>query len=161
LLNSLAARASLDVWRMITRSPAEAFSETAARLPHFLAGIGTIFLMFLLGRAVGSPLAGASAAWLPALHPWHVRSSAVMRGRAHSAAGSSACGHSRWALRRRAGDLMAPRDGRAAHRDRAGDCRIAESRSKPAAGIAHDGVVSHLCAASGRARRLPHAGVHW
>ena len=80
LLNSLVSRVSLDVWRAVTGTPREEFSETVARLPQFLAGLGTIFLLFLLGREIGSPLVGLTAAWLLAPHPWHMRYAVEMRG---------------------------------------------------------------------------------
>ncbi len=80
LLNSLTARLALEVWHALSGAPREAFSETAARMPHLIAGLGTILLVFLLGREVGSPLAGLGGAWLLALHPWHVRYSVEMRG---------------------------------------------------------------------------------
>jgi 4-amino-4-deoxy-L-arabinose transferase-like glycosyltransferase len=80
LLNSLLSRISLDLWRSATGAAPDAFRESVTRLPNFLAGLGTIFLMFLLGRAIGSPLAGVAAAWLLALHPWHIRYAVEMRG---------------------------------------------------------------------------------
>jgi hypothetical protein len=80
LLNSLLARISLDLWQSATGAAPEAFRESVTRLPNFLAGLGTLFVMFLLGREIGSPLAGVAAAWLLALHPWHIRYAVEMRG---------------------------------------------------------------------------------
>jgi 4-amino-4-deoxy-L-arabinose transferase-like glycosyltransferase len=80
LLNSLVSRVSLQAWRSITGSPREAFNEVAVRLPHFLAGLGTIVLVFLLGREMSSPLIGVAAAWLMAVHPWHIRYAVEARG---------------------------------------------------------------------------------
>lgn len=80
LFNSLATRASLSLWRTVTGAPREAFNEFFSRLPHLTMGLGSIVLIFLLGREIGSPLAGLSAAWLLALHPWHLRYSVEMRG---------------------------------------------------------------------------------
>jgi hypothetical protein len=80
LLNSVVSRVSLDAWRAVTGQPRVAFDEAVARFPHFLAGIGVIFLMFLLGREMGSPLVGVTAAWLMAIHPWHIRYGVEARG---------------------------------------------------------------------------------
>lgn len=80
LLNSLTTRVSLSLWRSATGAPREAFNEFVSRVPQFLAGLGSIAIMFFLGREVRSPLAGLGAAWLMALHPWHIRYSVEMRG---------------------------------------------------------------------------------
>jgi hypothetical protein len=80
LLNSLTSRLSLDVWRAVTGAPREAFSEAATRMPQYLAALATILVVFLLGCEIGSPLVGAGAAWLMAVHPWHVRYGVEARG---------------------------------------------------------------------------------
>jgi hypothetical protein len=52
LLNSLVTRESLALWRAFTHAPADAFSETALRMPAFIAGLLTIAMIFLLGWRV-------------------------------------------------------------------------------------------------------------
>lgn len=80
LLNSVTTRLSLDAWRWATGSPREAFNEFVTRIPQLLAGLASIVVMYLLGRECGAPLAGIGAAWLLAIHPWHIRYSVEMRG---------------------------------------------------------------------------------
>ena len=80
LLHTLISRVSLDVWQSATGASPEEFRESEIRMSSFLAGLGTIFIMFLLGREIGSPLVGVGAAWLMALHPWHIRYAAELRG---------------------------------------------------------------------------------
>jgi hypothetical protein len=80
VLNSILSRVSLDGWQRITGAPPHAFRESVTRMPGLLAGLGTIFLMFVLGRELGAPVAGVGAAWLLALHPWHIRYAVEMRG---------------------------------------------------------------------------------
>ena len=73
VLQSILSRAANEVWRFAVRPTGLQFSETAIRLPGFLAGIGAVAaLAFLLAR-LGFPAAGALAAWVLALHPWFLR----------------------------------------------------------------------------------------
>ena len=55
-----------------SRQSSLAKSEFALRLPSVLAGIASIFLVFLLGRKTLSEEAGLLAAWCFALHPWFI-----------------------------------------------------------------------------------------
>jgi hypothetical protein len=80
VLNSVLSRVSLNAWQRITGARAHQFRESVTRMPGLLAGLGTIFLMFILGREMGAPVAGVGAAWLLALHPWHIRYAVEMRG---------------------------------------------------------------------------------
>ena len=80
LLNTLLARESLDVWRFVRGQPPEAFSETAERIPPFVAGALTLVLVFVLGAELGAPWLGVGAAALLAAHPWHVRYAVEARG---------------------------------------------------------------------------------
>ena len=72
-LYSAAARLSLDAWRLRSGRPAPAFDELALRLPSLVAALASVALIGLLLRAWGFPRAGVAAAWLLALHPWHIR----------------------------------------------------------------------------------------
>ncbi len=80
VMNSLTMRLSLDAWRAITGAPREAFAEYAVRLSSYIAALVTLFMIFLLGKELGSSLSGLAGTWLLALHPWHVRYSAEARG---------------------------------------------------------------------------------
>src|SRR5512134_1574851 len=80
VLYSAAARTSLAAWRTATGAPAEAFDELALRLPAWLAALAAIVLAGLLVRDLGFPRAGPVAAFLLALHPWHIRFGADGRG---------------------------------------------------------------------------------
>lgn len=80
VLNSVIMRWSLDAWRAITGAPRDAFTEHVTRLPSYIASVLTLLMVFLLGKELGSPLAGLAAAWLLALHPWHIRFAAEARG---------------------------------------------------------------------------------
>ena len=77
---SVAARASLGVWRAATGAAPEAFDELALRLPAWLAALASVALLGLLVHELGFPGAAPAAALLLALHPWHVRFGADGRG---------------------------------------------------------------------------------
>lgn len=79
-LNSALNRIALSTWRFCTNTPREEFSEAVLRTPALLAGLLTISLVFVLGCQMGAPWAGAGAAALLALHPWHIRYAVEARG---------------------------------------------------------------------------------
>lgn len=79
-LYTIVSKASMDIWRGVTGAPRAAFDETAFRMPSLLAGLGSLVLLAVLLARLGFPDAGWLAAWLMALHPWHVRYSAEGRG---------------------------------------------------------------------------------
>ena len=97
VLYSAAARTSLAAWRTATGAPPEAFDEFALRLPAWLAAIASIVLVGLLVRDLGFPRAGPVAAFLLALHPWHIRFGADGRGYSFVVLGTLAGG---WLLLR-------------------------------------------------------------
>lgn len=80
LLQSALSRMSLETWRLFREKDAEAFSEIAARLPSFIAGIFTIVGVALIGVQIGRQWVGFGAAALLTLHPWHVRYAVEARG---------------------------------------------------------------------------------
>ncbi len=80
LMNSVTMRLDLEVWRLVSGEPREAFAEHVVRMTAFLCGLGTILMVFFLGRELGSTLSGLAGAWLMALHPWHVRYASEARG---------------------------------------------------------------------------------
>lgn len=67
------ARACLAAWRTVARPELPLANEAAVRLPAFAAGIAAVVFVALLGRRLALPAAGVLAAWILALHPWHLR----------------------------------------------------------------------------------------
>ena len=85
LLHTIPARWCLDAWRLATGQPREAFSETAVRLVPWLCGLLTVAAiawLVVVGTGGGrlGVAAAVTAAWLLALHPWHVRWGVDARG---------------------------------------------------------------------------------
>ena len=79
-LQSILCRLSLGVYRAIVRPEGLQFSETAVRLPSFVAGALSIPALALLVARLGFPWAGVVAAGLLALHPWHLKLATEARG---------------------------------------------------------------------------------
>ncbi len=79
-LQSILCRLSLGVYRAIVRPEGLQFSETAVRLPSFIAGALSIPALALLVARLGFPWAGVVAAALLALHPWHLKLATEARG---------------------------------------------------------------------------------
>jgi hypothetical protein len=79
-LYSASARLSLGAWRRAAGRAPPAFDEFALRLPAWLAAMASVLVLGLLLGDWGFPRAGVAAAWLLALHPWHVRYGADGRG---------------------------------------------------------------------------------
>ena len=55
-------------------------SEAAARLPSYVSGILLVGVVALLAARFGLAWEGALAAWLIAIHPWHLRFTTEARG---------------------------------------------------------------------------------
>lgn len=66
------ARLCLETWRTATGAARPDFAEWVVRLPSLLAGLASIALVGWLGRRVHSPATGLLAAFLLAIHPWHM-----------------------------------------------------------------------------------------
>jgi hypothetical protein len=77
---SVAARASNGAWRALAGGAPEAFDERALRLPALLAAAAAVVALGFLVHALGFPAAAPAAAFLLAIHPWHVRYGADARG---------------------------------------------------------------------------------
>lgn len=77
---AVAARLSNDTWRKLSGAEPGSFNEVAIRLPSLLAGLGAIVLTALLLRRWGFGAAGLVAAFLLAVHPWHLRYGVEARG---------------------------------------------------------------------------------
>lgn len=80
ILQSVLARASHSVWRTLAQPDGLRLSEAAIRAPSYLAGILVVGLIALLMARVGLAWEGALAAWLIAIHPWHLRFATEARG---------------------------------------------------------------------------------
>lgn len=76
---SAIARLLNDGWRKIARPKGLAFNEAVIRAPAYLAGIASTATIALMLSELGFPSAGVIAAFLFALHPWHVRYSSEAR----------------------------------------------------------------------------------
>lgn len=79
-LYSASARLSLGGWQRIAGRAPPAFDEFALRLPAWLAALASVVAIGRLLGDWGLPRAGVAAAWLLAIHPWHVRYGADGRG---------------------------------------------------------------------------------
>jgi len=73
ILHSIFARLSVDTWKIFRTKDGAPFSETALRLPAFLFGIMSVATLALLLKELGLARAGVVAAFLLAIHPWHIR----------------------------------------------------------------------------------------
>jgi hypothetical protein len=73
VLHSAICRVFNDTWRLVARPTGLQFSETAVRLPSYLAGLAGIVTIAILLLRLGFPSAGVIAAFLSALHPWYLR----------------------------------------------------------------------------------------
>lgn len=80
ILQSFLARLSLTTWRSLARPTGLQINEAAVRFPSYLAGIAAVGTLGLLVGRLGFPRAGMLAAWLLALHPWHLRLAPEARG---------------------------------------------------------------------------------
>lgn len=79
-INSILGRLSNSLWRTVARPEGLQFSEVALRLPAYAAGVLSVAAWALLLWRLGLPGPGILAAWLIALHPWHMRFVPEFRG---------------------------------------------------------------------------------
>ncbi|MGI9244422.1 MAG: hypothetical protein ACR2RV_26720 [Verrucomicrobiales bacterium] len=70
---AIASRLSLGAWRSATGAGRPEFDEVATRLPSLIAGLASVVAVAVLLRSWGFGAGGLVAAFLLALHPWHVR----------------------------------------------------------------------------------------
>lgn len=80
VLHSVLARASGEVWAAVVRPRGLPFAEWPIRVPAFLFGILSVGAMAWLLKECSMPGAGVIAAFLAALHPWHIRYATEARG---------------------------------------------------------------------------------
>ncbi len=70
---SVASWTSLAAWRAATGAHPRTFDELAYRAPSLVASVLSVLAIALLLRGFGLPRAALFAAFLLAIHPWHVR----------------------------------------------------------------------------------------
>ncbi len=80
VLHSVLGRLCWTVWRTVTSSGELQMKEWVVRIPAWMGGVGAVCMLGVLLRRHVSPLAGVLAAWLLALHPWHIRFASEARG---------------------------------------------------------------------------------
>jgi hypothetical protein len=79
-LQSVLSRLSLRTYQSVIHPQGLQFSETAIRLPSFIAGTLSIPAIALLVARLGFPWAGVIASLLLSLHPWHLKLATEARG---------------------------------------------------------------------------------
>ena len=80
IFQSILSRSSHSAWRTIARPTGLQLSEAATRLPSYVSGILLVGVVALLAARFGLAWEGALAAWLIAIHPWHMRFTTEARG---------------------------------------------------------------------------------
>ena len=80
IFQSILSRLSHSAWRTVARPTGLQLSEAATRLPSYLSGILLVGVIALLAARFGLAWEGALAAWLIAIHPWHLRFATEARG---------------------------------------------------------------------------------
>ena len=80
IFQSILSRLSHSAWRTMARPTGLQLSEAAARLPSYVSGILLVGVVALLAARFGLAWEGALAAWLIAIHPWHLRFTTEARG---------------------------------------------------------------------------------
>ncbi len=70
---SVSAKFTTHLWQKLTGAEKDEFNEFFFRLPAFLAALVSVMLIGLFVRHLGFTRAGIAAAFLLALHPWHIQ----------------------------------------------------------------------------------------
>ncbi len=79
-LQTILSKASLVVWRALARPTGLQFTEPVLRWPILAAAILSIAALAALLKRLDFPRAAVLAAFLLALHPWHIRYAIEIRG---------------------------------------------------------------------------------
>ncbi|MCB1076461.1 MAG: glycosyltransferase family 39 protein [Verrucomicrobiae bacterium] len=80
VVHTVIAKVCHNLWRAIIRPDQETFREWVIRLEPFISGLLALFVMAMWLKRAGFPLAGVTAAWLLAIHPWVLRYAVEARG---------------------------------------------------------------------------------
>lgn len=79
-LHSILARAAWTAWQAVAPPEKWHMKEPVIRLAAWCGGVAAVGMLAVLLRRLVSARAGMVAAWLLALHPWHIRYSSEARG---------------------------------------------------------------------------------
>lgn len=80
VLFGVMAKASLGIWRGVSGAGEEYFSRVALRIPSLLGGLGSIAAMWWFLVLIGMPRSALVAAFMAAVHPFHIDYSVQARG---------------------------------------------------------------------------------
>lgn len=80
VVHTIAAKVCHSVWRQLVRPKPEVFREWVIRLEPLTSSLLSIIVLAAWLRRSGFPIAGATAAWVLALHPWAMRYAVEARG---------------------------------------------------------------------------------
>jgi len=80
VLHSILSRLSLDAWRAAARPTGLSFAEWPMRIPALIFGLLAVAALAWLLKEIGFAQAGVVAAFLLAVHPWHIRYASEARG---------------------------------------------------------------------------------
>jgi len=79
-LHSILARLAWTAWQVVTPGEKWHMVEPVVRSAAWLGGVAAVGALAVLLRRLVSPRAGMVAAWLLAMHPWHIRYASEARG---------------------------------------------------------------------------------
>jgi hypothetical protein len=79
-LHSVAARLCVEASRLVGSTDSWHMREWIVRTPAWIGGLGAVGMLAIFLRRLVSPRAGIIAAWLLAIHPWHIRYASEARG---------------------------------------------------------------------------------
>ncbi len=80
VLHSILSRAAVDAWRKVVRPPGLPFAEWPMRVPALIFGVLAVAALAWFLKETGFAAAGVVAAFLLAMHPWHIRYASEARG---------------------------------------------------------------------------------
>lgn len=80
VLHSILSRLSVDAWRGMVRPAGLPFAEWPMRVPALIFGVLAVAALAWFLKETGFAAAGVVAAFLLALHPWHIRYASEARG---------------------------------------------------------------------------------
>jgi hypothetical protein len=79
-LQTLISKTSHTIWTRLAPNTTRHFQEPVLRWPLLVAAVASIAALALLLKTLGFPRAAVVAAFLLAVHPWHIRYAVELRG---------------------------------------------------------------------------------
>lgn len=79
-LHSVLARVAWSAWQVVAPGEDWHMKEPVVRSAAWAGGVAAVGMLAVFLRRLVSPRAGMVAAWLLALHPWHIRYTSEARG---------------------------------------------------------------------------------